>query len=553
MVDTWPLMESPGPMLCIVGAYLLFVLKVGPKMMEKRPAFELNAVMIGYNAFQVLFSIWLTTLISRGAWWYFFAKIIELLDTVFFVLRKKQNQITFLHVFHHSTTACFSWCYLKFLPGEQGIVIGFLNSVVHIIMYSYYLIAALGPKYRKYIWWKKYMTWIQLVQFGLMLVYLILTLIMDYRTPKALTYFFTTIIIIFIYLFNDFYRIGGFGDDVTRSRSGEVHSADLFLISVEQIINISSTLLFHPLFFSAGIIQNVLVKMIIDVSSNCHNYIMNTEIMSDRVLQIVKTMALDQYTEILTTVSDPRVSDWPLMDSPVPTILIVLLYLYGVVIFGPRMMANRKPYKLRGILVAYNAFQVVFSLGMMYEHLMSGWLLDYSYKCQPVDYSHNPSALRMANLCWWYFISKFTEFADTIFFVLRKKDSQVTFLHLYHHSLTPLETWICVKFIAGGHGTLGNLINNAVHVVMYAYYMLAAMGPEFQKYLWWKKHLTTVQLVQFFLVFVHSAQALIFDCGYPKLIAALLLLHATIFFVLFSDFYRSAYRKGKSAKELKAE
>lgn len=82
-----------------------------------------------------------------------------------------------------------------------------------------------------------------------------------------------------------------------------------------------------------------------------------------------------------------------------------------------------------------------------------------------------------------------------IFFVLRKKESQVTFLHLYHHTLTPLETWICVKFIAGGHGTLGNLINNAVHVVMYGYYMLAAMGPEYQKYLWWKKHLTIVQLV----------------------------------------------------------
>ncbi|KAG5306256.1 ELOV4 protein, partial [Acromyrmex insinuator] len=238
MVDTWPLMKSPGPMLYIVGAYLLFVLKVGPKMMEKRPAYKLNAVMIGYNAFQVLFSIWLTTLaldvdikylfsalhgydnrfsphsqnmnvqmkISRAAWWYFSAKIIELLDTVFFVLRKKQNQITFLHVFHHSTTAIFSWCYLKFLPGEQGIIIGFLNSIVHIIMYSYYLIAALGPKYRKYIWWKKYMTWIQLVQFGLMLVYLVLILIMDCRTPKALTYFFSTIVIIFIYLFSDFYR-----------------------------------------------------------------------------------------------------------------------------------------------------------------------------------------------------------------------------------------------------------------------------------------------------------------------------------------------------------
>ncbi|KAL0109559.1 hypothetical protein PUN28_014549 [Cardiocondyla obscurior] len=239
MVDTWFLMESPGPVLSIIGAYLIFVLKIGPKVMEKRPAYQLNTIMILYNAFQVLFSIWLTTLIlhvdirhlfsthgcnpenrlssnlqntkhaqamSRGAWWYFFAKIIELLDTIFFVLRKKQNQITFLHVYHHTITAIFSWCYLKFLPGEQGVIIGFLNSTVHVIMYSYYLIAALGPKYRKYLWWKKYMTSIQLVQFGLMLIYLVLTLIIDCRTPKALTYFFTIVVIIFMYLFNDFYR-----------------------------------------------------------------------------------------------------------------------------------------------------------------------------------------------------------------------------------------------------------------------------------------------------------------------------------------------------------
>lgn len=84
-------------------------------------------------------------------------------------------------------------------------------------------------------------------------------------------------------------------------------------------------------------------------------------------------MALDQYTEILTTISDPRVSDWPLMDSPIPTFLIVLLYLYGVTIFGPRVMVNRKPFKLRTALVAYNAFQVVFSLGMLYEVRIYCW------------------------------------------------------------------------------------------------------------------------------------------------------------------------------------
>lgn len=48
---------------------------------------------------------------------------------------------------------------------------------------------------------------------------------------------------------------------------------------------------------------------------------------------------------------------------------------------------------------------------------------------------------------------------------------------------------------AGGHGTFSNLVNNLVHVIMYFYYMLSAMGPQYQKYLWWKKHLTTLQLV----------------------------------------------------------
>lgn len=86
---------------------------------------------------------------------------------VFFILRKKQNQVTFLHVYHHTITSICSWLYVKFLPGQQGAVIIFLNSLVHVIMYTYYLISALGPKYKKYLWWKKYMTWIQLVKSSL--------------------------------------------------------------------------------------------------------------------------------------------------------------------------------------------------------------------------------------------------------------------------------------------------------------------------------------------------------------------------------------------------
>lgn len=35
---------------------------------------------------------------------------------------------------------------------------------------------------------------------------------------------------------------------------------------------------------------------------------------------------------------------------------------------------------------------------------------------------------------------------------------------------------------------------------MYTYYMLAAIGPHMQKYLWWKKYVTTLQMVRIILL-----------------------------------------------------
>ncbi len=41
----------------------------------------------------------------------------------------------------------------------------------------------------------------------------------------------------------------------------------------------------------------------------------------------------------------------------------------------------------------------------------------------------------------------------------------------------------------------GATINSSIHVLMYGYYGLAALGPQMQKYLWWKKYLTIIQMV----------------------------------------------------------
>ena len=231
------------------------------------------------------------------------------------------------------------------------------------------------------------------------------------------------------------------------------------------------------------------------------------------------------------------------MSNPLPTALICATYVFTVKVAGPRLMANRKPMELRNLLIAYNLFQVIFSSWLFYECMMGGWWGEYSLSCQPVDYSDKPSTVRMVNVCWWYYFSKFTEFMDTIFFVLRKKDRHISTLHVIHHGVMPLSVWFGVKFTPGGHSTFFGLLNTFVHIIMYAYYMLAALGPNVQKYLWWKKYLTSLQMVQFLAIMLHAFQLFFIECNYPKAFVWWIGMHAVMFFFLFKEFYKQQYTK----------
>ncbi len=53
--------------------------------------------------------------------------------------------------------------YTSFQTIVSAFFIGCINSMVHSLMYTYYLIASLGEPYKRYLWWKKYLTSIQMV------------------------------------------------------------------------------------------------------------------------------------------------------------------------------------------------------------------------------------------------------------------------------------------------------------------------------------------------------------------------------------------------------
>uniref|UniRef100_A0A336MSK9 Elongation of very long chain fatty acids protein n=1 Tax=Culicoides sonorensis TaxID=179676 RepID=A0A336MSK9_CULSO len=81
----------------------------------------------------------------------------------------------------------------------------------------------------------------------------------------------------------------------------------------------------------------------------------------------ILTNAYDWYRDLMDNRSDPRVKDWPMMSSPFPTLALCLFYAYFSKTLAPKLMANRKPFDLRNILIVYNLFQTVFSIWIFYE------------------------------------------------------------------------------------------------------------------------------------------------------------------------------------------
>lgn len=256
---------------------------------------------------------------------------------------------------------------------------------------------------------------------------------------------------------------------------------------------------------------------------------------------------IDWYTNLMAS-GDPRVQKWTFMRGPAPTLTICLSYVLFVKWIGPYLMKSRPPMNIRWLMILYNFLMVIISTYIFLKLGNMGWFYDYNWKCQPVDYSDNPNATAMAHLAWWYYLSKFLEFTDTIFFVLRKKFTHISTLHVIHHGIMPMSVWWGVKFTPGGHSTFFAFVNSLVHIVMYFYYALSAIGPSMNKYLWWKKYMTAFQMVQFIAIFVHSFQLLFRECNYPRGFMWWIGFHAVLFWFLFADFYKNTYGKRAAFK-----
>ncbi|XP_050443777.1 elongation of very long chain fatty acids protein 4-like isoform X2 [Adelges cooleyi] len=235
-----------------------------------------------------------------------------------------------------------------------------------------------------------------------------------------------------------------------------------------------------------------------------------------------------------------------MVNSVWTTIVIILCY-YLTIWLLPKYMKNRSPFNLKIIMLVYNGLMVVVNSFIVVELALMSTKLNYSWTCQPITYVDENAELRIAKAIWLYYMSKLVEFLDTIFFILRKKDNQLTFLHVYHHSTMFLIIWLAIKYIPGGSAFLPILVNSFVHVVMYTYYALAiAYGNIFSKF---RIYITSIQMAQFLMGFILGTNAIFNGCQWPLWLRCVFLFYVITMLILFGDFYRKNYIKKASARE----
>lgn len=193
--------------------------------------------------------------------------------------------------------------------------------------------------------------------------------------------------------------------------------------------------------------------------------------------------------------SDVRVRDFFLLSNPFKPIGLLAVYLYFVLIWGPKFMATRKAMKLDNIIKCYNLLQVAICSCIAIKGYYHSFGQGYSIVCQSVDFSTtNRHAVELTKVAHYYFLTKVVDLFDTVFFVLKKKQSHVTFLHVYHHAGMVALAWIGLKYLAGGQSVFMGVINSFVHVIMYLYYYLTSVDNKYKQSSW-KKYITQLQMV----------------------------------------------------------
>jgi len=219
---------------------------------------------------------------------------------------------------------------------------------------------------------------------------------------------------------------------------------------------------------------------------------------------------------------------------------------YALAVFLLKQIPG-KPLQMQTLSILHNIVMIAVSLvtgvfafiAMRERYVLEGF--DGIFCAQ-----RKPSTTLDGPVGFWlkvYYLTKYYEFVDTFILCLKKKPTIP--LHLYHHGIMPVLSWMWCRsgWLEGSIWCV--VVNSWIHVMMYSYYLLAALGKK----VWWRRHITQAQIVQFITGFVYVNiyffQAAMRDCGATEKVYTALA-NQTVnmsFIALFLLFYKDDGKK----------
>lgn len=249
--------------------------------------------------------------------------------------------------------------------------------------------------------------------------------------------------------------------------------------------------------------------------------------------------------------ADPRLRDWFLMDSVWYPVTIIFAYIVISFKLAPAYMKNRQAYKLNTFIKCYNLFQIVTNAYIVKE-LLPCYPFHRFFECRTVLYTNDAIGMTIVKCGYLTICLKIFDLIETVIYILRKKNNQVSILHVYHHISTCLLAISFTRFFCGEVALLIPIMNCGIHVLMYSYYFISNFeGPLKQIIMPFKRYLTILQMMQFVIIIVQLTSALLQQCDLPKIPIFLMLINIIFNLNLFYQFYKKTYINAKKKSTLK--
>jgi elongation of very long chain fatty acids protein 4 len=153
------------------------------------------------------------------------------------------------------------------------------------------------------------------------------------------------------------------------------------------------------------------------------------------------------------------------VSSPIVITLVELCLTF----FGRRWMEGREPFKLPEVMIVYDVYQVVLNgwcviafISYLREQKLPFWGNSYD------DTTRNSN--RLSWLIYLHYNNKYMEMCDTLFIVLKKKFTHLSYLHVFQRIVLLWSWFVVCRTNCGGDSYFGAMANAFCQVFTYSYY-----------------------------------------------------------------------------------